>query len=159
MPKTEMRVETLDYGPDVLLRRRGLRDQMVEAVLGLDVVVETSPGLDEDFWGLLKSEIARAGLNCDEMPKPAGATALNATGSLIIFDQANLQRVLNGVQSAVNHWVARGHSRERVIELQFFVAKGKGMERAEFRGPAHSIGDALKVGRGGFSDLGTNRHS
>jgi len=157
LAKTEMRVETLDYGPDVLLHKRGLRDQMVKVLSGLDVVIDASPGIDDDFWGLLRSEMGRAGLNCDDMPKPAGARPANATGSVIIFKEANLQKVLDRVQSAVDHWVARGHSRERVIELEFFVAKAKGMERAEFRGPAHSISDALQVGSGGFSDLGVPR--
>ena len=64
MPRTEMRVETLEYGPAELLARRGIREQMARVLMTLDVLIEPSATIGEDFWGLLKSEVGRKGLNC-----------------------------------------------------------------------------------------------
>ncbi len=154
MSKTEIRVETLDYGPEVLLQKRGLRDQMIKVLMGLDVLVDRSPSMDDDFWGLLRSEIGRAGLSCDDLPRSSVQRGTGATGSVIVLHGDSLRKVLECVGAAIDLWMMHGHSRERMIELEFVVGRDRGMERAEIRGPAQSTRDALKIGMDGFSEIG-----
>ena len=153
MPKSEMRVETLDYGPEALLSKRGLREQMAGILMKLDVWVDPSPTLDEDFWGLLRSEFGRRGLSCEDIPGGAGASSDRA-GSVVILDASNLVKVLEGIRKAFEHWMMRGHSRERTVEFGFYVARPGGMERAEVRGPISSVLQALTMGEDGFSEVG-----
>lgn len=154
MPRTEIRVETLDYGPITLLKKRGLRDQMVRVLMGLDVWLNPGSGMDEDFWGLAKTEIGRSGLSCDDLPRSRDVSTEDVTGSIVVLKEANLRVVMEAVRSALDHWMLRGHSREMTMELGFVVSKGEGMERAEVRGPAQSIMDALRIGSDGFSEVG-----
>lgn len=153
LPRTEIRVETLEYGPGALLSRRGLREQMARVLMGLDVWLDPGLAIDEDFWGLLRSEIGRRGLSCDDLPKPVGGSN-NVVGSIVILKESNLKVALEAVRGAVEHWMARGHSRERIIDLCFIVVREVGMERAEVRGPVGSIIDALAIGSDGFSEVG-----
>jgi hypothetical protein len=155
MPRTEMRVETLDYGPAELLARRGIREQMARVLMTLDVLIEPSATIGEDFWGLLKSEIGMKGLNCEEIPRRDAP--ISDAGTVVILRQEHLAGVLAAVRSAIDHWVARGHSRQMGMELAFVVAKGSGMERAEVRGPVESLKDALEIGADGFSEVGRRR--
>lgn len=151
MPRTEMRVETLEYGPRALLERRGLRDQMIEVLMGLDVLLDTAPSLDDEFWGLLRSEIGRRGMSCDALPAARGASS---AGTIMVLDGTKLQSVMDGARDALDHWAMRGHSRELTIELSIVVARTGGMERAEVRGPIGAVVDALKIGSDGFSEVG-----
>jgi hypothetical protein len=137
-----------------LLRKRGLRDQMVEVLMRLDVWLDKAPSLDEDFWGLLRSEIGRTGLSCDDLPGPRGSGPVGGSGGIVVLSPDNLATVLEATRSALDLWMMRGHSKERTLEIGFAVSKGEGMERAEVRGPAQSIKDALAIGKDGFSEVG-----
>ncbi len=153
MPRTEIRVETIDYGPATLLERRGLREQMISILMKLDVWIDPSPTIDEDFWGLIRSEIGRRGLSCDDLPGGPRPSS-DKVGTLVILSESKLSTVLEAVRDAIEHWMMRGHSRARAIDIAFMVAKGKGIEKAEVRGPVEAILDALVIGRDGFSEVG-----
>jgi hypothetical protein len=148
-----MRVETLDYGPDALIAKRGIREQMASILMNLDVWLDPSPTLDEDFWGLLRSEFGRRGLSCDDLPGGSGAST-DRVGSVVILDGSNLVTVLDGVRASFEHWMMRGHSKERIVEIGFYVSRPGGMERAEVRGPISSVLQALDIGMDGFSEVG-----
>ena len=148
-----MRVETLGYGPRSLLEKRGLRDHMVNVLMGLDVWLDPSPSLDDDFWGLVRSEMGRCGLSCEDLPRPRNPRTSSA-GTLVVLDEKNLKTVTEAARTALDHWAMRGHSREMTIDLGILVAREGGMERAEVRGPIGAVVDALKIGSDGFSEVG-----
>jgi len=158
LPRTEMRVETLDESPTTLLRARGLRDHMITILLGLDVLLDRGTGMDDDFWGLIRSELGRGDISCEDLP-PTRSRGSAPETQIIILKESKIGPVLESVRSAMDHWMARGHSPERVLDLIFVVGKGKGkgMERAEVRGPVKSVRDALSIGSDGFSQLGGGR--
>jgi hypothetical protein len=148
-----MRVETLGYGPRALLERRGLRDHMIRVLMGLDVWLDQGRSLDDDFWGLLRSEVGRRGLSCDALPGPVNPSA-SSVGTVVVLDRSNLATVTEAAKIALDHWAMRGHSRELTIDLGFLVAIEGGMERAEVRGPIGAVVDALEIGSDGFSEVG-----
>jgi hypothetical protein len=147
-----MRVETLKFGPRTLLERRGLRDHMIGVLMGLDVWLDQGRSLDDDFWGLLRSEVGRRGLSCDAIPGPVNPAS--SVGTIVVLDRSNLSTVTESARTALGHWAMRGHSRELTIDLGFLVSIEGGMERAEVRGPIGSVVDALEIGSDGFSEVG-----
>lgn len=156
MPRTEMRVETLGYGPRALLERRGLRDHMINVLMGLDVLLDQGHSLDDDFWGLLRSEMGRRGLSCDALQRPVNPDA-SPVGTVVVLDKSNLSTVTEATRTALDHWAMMGHSRELTIDLRFIVAIEGGMERAEVSGPIGALVDALEIGSDGFSEVGRGR--
>ncbi len=153
MAQSEIRVDTMDQSPEKYLEELGLGERMVTILTGLDVILDPEASMDEDFWGLVKSELGMAGLDYDDLP---GRRHLSSgTGTVMVLEERDLPGVLEAVQSAIDHWMDRGHSPQRVLDIAFLVAKGRGMEKAEVRGPASSLRDALLIGRDGFSEVGS----
>jgi len=159
LPRTEIRVETLERSGKQLLAHLGLSDHMINVLVGLDVILDPGTSADEDFWGLIRSELGMSGISCDDLPG-RHHLGTGSAGAVMILERSNLPRALRAVASAVNHWMERGHSAERFLELVFLVSMdGGGMERAEVRGPASSIQDALIIGEDGFSEVGQRKGS
>jgi len=146
--RRQVKVEALGITAEDVLRRFGMRNQLISTFKSLDVWIDPSGSLDESFWGILVSELGRRGLNQEFLPR-RGTDSIDSPASIFLLRGERFDDLLSALSAAVSHWLeVRG--RDAWIALDAYVQKGDGMERLQIRG---SLGDALDAMRAWGSGL------